>query len=177
MYCTALYVLVLLSQSVSWLALQVGSGVIDNDAGQDTGSRCSLVGGTAEASEWTQSGLGRFWPFAGKGLFQWENPMATWPPRSNPAKGPQSGERETRRNIFSTFTWICFILFCLYRAQHTLTPTSHCKTNKHFSSVTMKDDTEKCISSLSYMLTGGVCCIHYQDSVTSDLLTGSLLCW
>lgn len=68
--CSVLHVLVLLSQSVSWLALQVGSGVTDSEAGQDTGSRCSLMGGTAEASEWTQSGLGRFRPLAGKGLFQ-----------------------------------------------------------------------------------------------------------
>lgn len=41
----------LLSHSVSWLALYVGSGVTDSDAGQDTGSRCSLMGGTAEVSE------------------------------------------------------------------------------------------------------------------------------
>lgn len=82
--CVWLYIL--LSHSVSRLALKVGSGVIDSDAGQDAGSGSSLMGGTAETSEWTQSGLGRFWQLAGKGLFQWENPMATWPPRSNPAK-------------------------------------------------------------------------------------------
>lgn len=89
--------LVLLSQRVSWLALQVGSGVIDSDAGQDTGSRCSLMGGTAEASEWMQSGLGRFWPPAGKGLFQWENSMATWPPRSIPAEAAQSEQRDDKK--------------------------------------------------------------------------------
>ena len=55
----------------------MGSGVIDSDAGQDTGSMYSLMGGTAEASECTQSGLGRFGPLAGNGLFQWEKPMAT----------------------------------------------------------------------------------------------------
>lgn len=88
----------LLSQSVSWLALQVGSGVTDSDAGQDTGSRCSLMGGTAEASEWTQSGLGRFWPPAATGLFQWENSMATWPPRSNPAEAAQSEQKHDKKS-------------------------------------------------------------------------------
>ena len=117
-YCTSLYILVLLSQSVSWLALRVGSGVMDSDAGQDTGSRCSLLGGTAEASERTQSGLGRFWPLAGKGLFQWENPMATWPPRSNPAGG------QIRLKFNLELCYFCFVT--------------------HFSTVIVRDDIKKC---------------------------------
>lgn len=60
---------------------------MDRDAGQDTGSACSIRQGNAAASDCTPSGLGKAWHISGYGLFQWEMPMATWPSGSNPAGG------------------------------------------------------------------------------------------
>lgn len=67
----------LLSLMVSWLLQCEGSGVMESDAGQDTGSACSVRQGKAAASDCTPSGLGKAWHMSGYGLFQWEMPMAT----------------------------------------------------------------------------------------------------